>query len=195
MVTGPSGSGKTTLFRVLIGEEKPDSGTAIVDGRNLSRLDASGLAELRHQLGLVFEEPRLVDRLSIIDNVALAADLAGATRSEARERAAACLDRVGMLGYRDCRPRDLSGGERQFVALARALVNDPVLILADEPTLNLDPDYTLEMMRVLTECCAAGATVFMASHDIEALSVLRCRVLLMNGGRMQSEGFGEPAFL
>lgn len=186
-LTGPSGSGKSTLFRVLVGEVIPDSGTVIVNGRNLGRLDAGGIAELRRDLGLVFDQPRLIEGLSVLDNVALAAEVRGRSRSDARRAAEEALERVGLDDAAGCFTRDLCAGEKQRVSLARALVNKPVLILADEPTLGLDPDQALRVLKILTQACRDGATVLMATHDMEALSVMRGRVLLINRGRLDDE--------
>ncbi|HEY2773448.1 MAG TPA: ATP-binding cassette domain-containing protein [Candidatus Binatia bacterium] len=186
-LTGPSGSGKTTLFRILIGEVVPDAGSVVVNGRNLGRLDAGGIAELRRELGLVFEEPRLIEGLTVIENVALAAQVRGSTRIDARRLADEALERVGLDDASGCFARDLCAGEKQRVALARALVHKPVLILADEPTLGLDPDQGLQVLRILTEACADGASVLMATHDMEALSVVRGRVLVMHRGRLSEE--------
>src|SRR5690348_11956948 len=131
-LTGPSGSGKTTLFRVLVGELAPDAGSVVVNGRNMCRLDASGIAELRREIGLIFEEPRLIEGLSVLDNVALAAQVRGRTRMEARSMAEEALEKVGLEDAAGCFARDLCAGEKQRVSLARAIVNRPVLILADE---------------------------------------------------------------
>lgn len=186
-LTGPSGSGKTTLFRILIGEVVPDSGSVVVNGRNLGRLSSAGVAELRRDLGLVFEEPRLIEGLSVLDNVALAAQVRGRSRLEARAMAEEALERVALEDAAGCFARDLCAGEKQRVSLARALVNRPVLILADEPTLGLDPDQALYVLKILTQACRDGATVLMATHDMEALSVLRGRVLVINRGRLNDE--------
>lgn len=186
-LTGPSGSGKTTLFRILVGEVVPDTGSVIVNGRNLGRLDASGVAELRRELGLVFEEPRLIEGLSVIDNVALAAQVRGRSRHDARCMAEEALERVSLDDAAGCFARDLCAGEKQRVSLARALVNRPSLILADEPTLGLDPDQALVVLQILTQACREGATVLMATHDMEVLSVLRGRVLVINRGRMSDK--------
>jgi cell division transport system ATP-binding protein len=186
-LTGPSGSGKTTLFRILIGEVRPDAGTVVVNGRNLGRTDAAGVAEMRRELGLVFEEPRLIEGLSVVDNVALAAEVCGRSRLEARRMAEEALERVGLDDASGCFARDLCAGEKQRVSIARALVNHPVLILADDPTLGLDPDQALYVLKILTQACRDGATVLMATHDMEALSVLRGRVLVMSRGRLVDE--------
>jgi cell division transport system ATP-binding protein len=186
-LTGPSGSGKTTLFRILIGEVRPDAGTVVVNGRNLGRTDAAGVAEMRRELGLVFEEPRLIEGLSVVDNVALAAEVSGRGRLEARRMAEEALERVGLDDASGCFARDLCAGEKQRVSIARALVNHPVLILADDPTLGLDPDQALYVLKILTQACRDGATVLMATHDMEALSVLRGRVLVMSRGRLVDE--------
>lgn len=186
-LTGPSGSGKTTLFRILIGEVRPDAGTVVVNGRNLGRTDAAGVAEMRRELGLVFEEPRLIEGLSVVDNVALAAEVSGRSRLEARRMAEDALERVGLDDASGCFARDLCAGEKQRVSIARALVNHPVLILADDPTLGLDPDQALYVLKILTQACRDGATVLMATHDMEALSVLRGRVLVMSRGRLVDE--------
>jgi cell division transport system ATP-binding protein len=186
-LTGPSGSGKSTLFRVLIGELAPDSGSVVVNGRNLGRLDAAGIAELRRDLGLVFEEPRLIEGLSVVDNVALAAQVRGRSRLESVAMAEEALERVALEDAAGCFARDLCAGEKQRVALARALVNKPVLILADEPTLGLDPDQALCVVKILTQASRDGATVFMATHDMEALSVMKGRVLVIHRGRLSDE--------
>ncbi len=186
-LTGPSGSGKTTLFRILIGEVRPDAGTVVVNGRNLGRTDAAGVAEMRRELGLVFEEPRLIEGLSVVDNVALAAEVSGRSRLEARRMAEEALERVGLDDASGCFARDLCAGEKQRVSIARALVNHPALILADDPTLGLDPDQALYVLKILTQACRDGATVLMATHDMEALSVLRGRVLVMSRGRLVDE--------
>lgn len=186
-LTGPCGSGKTTLFRLLVGELTPDSGTVVVNGRNLGRLDAAGVAELRRDLGLVFEQPRLIEGLSVLDNVALAAQVRGRGRAESHALAEEALERVGLDDAAGCFARDLCAGEKQRVSLARALVNKPVLILADEPTLGLDPEQALHVLKILTEACRDGATVLMATHDMEALAVLRGRVLVIHRGRLSDE--------
>lgn len=186
-LTGPSGSGKTTLFRILIGELRPDAGTVVVNGRNLARLDAAGIAELRREVGLVFEHSRLIERLSVIDNVALAAEVGGRSRAEAHRLAEEALERVALEDAAGCFAADLCAGERRRAGIARALVNRPPLILADEPTLGLDPDQALYVLKILTQACRDGCTVLMATHDLEALSVLRCRVLVMTRGRLIEE--------
>lgn len=186
-LTGPSGSGKTTLFRILIGEITPDAGSVVINGRNLGRLTTAGIAELRRDLGLVFEEPRLIEGLPVLDNVALAAQVRGRSRVESHRLAEEALERVGLEDASGCFARDLCAGEKQRVSLARALVNQPVLILADEPTLGLDPDQALCVLKILTQACSDGATVLMASHDMETLSVVRGRVLVIHRGRLNDE--------
>lgn len=186
-LTGPSGSGKTTLFRVLIGEVTPDAGSVVIGGRNLGRLDAAGIAELRRDLGLVFEQPRLIEGLSVVDNVALAAQVRGHSRADSLAMAEEALERVALEDAAGCFARDLCAGEKQRVSLARALVNKPVLILADEPTLGLDPDQALCVVKILTQATRDGATVLMATHDMEMLSVMKGRVLVINRGRLSDE--------
>ncbi len=186
-LTGPSGSGKTTLFRILVGELTPDAGSIVVNGRNMCRLDAAGIAELRREIGLIFEEPRLIEGLSVLDNVALAAQVHGRSRIDARRMAEEALERVALEDAAGCFARDLCAGEKQRVSLARAIVNQPVLILADEPTLGLDPDQALYVLKVLTECAGDGASVLMATHDMEALSVVRGRILVIHRGRIDEE--------
>jgi cell division transport system ATP-binding protein len=187
LVTGPTGSGKSTLLRILFGDEGFDSGRGIVNGRNLNRLDGHSLASLRRELGLVFQDSRLIDRLPIVDNVSLAAEVAGVARSEARARARQLLEMIGLGDHAEVSPLVLSSGERQRVCLARALVNNPALLLADEPTGSLDPDSSNEILDLLVEVNRSGTTVVVASHDQEALSFLRCRTLFMYEGRMIEE--------
>lgn len=187
LVTGPTGSGKSTLLKVLFGDAGFSSGRGIVNGRNLNRLDGSGLASLRRELGLVFQDARLIDRLPIVDNVSLAAEVAGVPRAEARARARRLLEMIGLGDHAEVSPLVLSSGERQRVSLARALVNKPALLLADEPTGSLDPDASNEILELLAEVNRSGTTVLIATHDQEALALLRCRTLFMYEGRLIEE--------
>jgi cell division transport system ATP-binding protein len=187
VLTGPSGSGKSTLLRILIGEVVPCRGRAVVLGRNLSRLDRPGLAELRRELGLVFDDPRLLVRRTALENVALAAEVAGEPRVEAERLALRALESVGIAELAHCRPSALSKGQGQLVSLARALVNSPSLVLADEPLLHLDTEHAHRILDTLSRECRRGATVVMASHNLALLSSLRCRVLMMAGGRLLEE--------
>ena len=184
LVTGPTGCGKSTLLRILFGEEPLTAGRAIVNGRNLNRLDVSSLAKLRRELGLVFQDARLIDRLTVLENVALAAEVGGMSRMKAAENAAVLLGMMGLVDQAESSPLVLSAGERQRVSLARALVNRPALLLADEPTGNLDPDASLEIIELLEEVNRDGTTVVIATHDQDALAALTCRTLMMFEGRL-----------
>ncbi len=184
LLTGPTGSGKSTLLRILFGAEAPTSGRGVVNGRNLNRLDGVSLAKLRRELGLVFQDSRLIERLSVLENVSLAAEVAGMSHVRAVERAGELLAMIGLSDAADESPRVLSAGERQRVSIARALINRPALLLADEPTGNLDPDASLEIIDLLKEVHRDGTTVLIATHDQDALAALECRMLLMYEGRL-----------
>ena len=187
VVTGPSGAGKSVLVRILFGAETPTEGQGIVNGRNLARLDGPTLAALRRDLGVVSQSSRLIDRLSVLDNVALAAEVAGESRAVSRARAADLLDMVGLSEMADAPGHILSAGERQRVGLARALVNRPSLLLADEPTSSLDPDAAEQILSLLKEVHRDGATVLVATHDEDALASFDCRTLMMYQGRVFEE--------
>jgi cell division transport system ATP-binding protein len=187
LVTGPSGAGKSVLVRILFGAETATDGQGIVNGRNLARLDRPTLAALRRELGVVSQHSRLIDRLCVLDNVALAAEVAGESRAAARARAADLLDMVGLSEVADAPAHILSAGERQRVGLARALVNRPSLLLADEPTSSLDPDSAEQILSLLKEVHRDGTTVLVATHDEEALASFDCRTLMMYHGRVFEE--------
>jgi putative ABC transport system ATP-binding protein len=165
-IMGPSGCGKSTLLYLLGGLERPDAGEIWVAGEQTSRLSESGLARLRrHAIGFVFQAFHLVDELTAAENVELPALLAGASPRSARRRAAELLDRVGLADRSRHLPSALSGGQRQRVAVARALANRPLLVLADEPTGNLDTAATQDLLRLLGELRSAGQTLVIATHD------------------------------
>jgi len=187
LLTGPSGSGKSVLLRMLFGAEALTSGHGVVNGRNLTRLDTATVAALRREIGLVFQDPRLIERLPVIENVALAAEVAGESRTKALARAEEMLDMFELRELAECLPCVLSAGDRQRVGLARALVNHPVLLIADEPTGNLDPDATEQIVAHLKRVHDDGTTVFIATHDESALTLLDCRTLMMCGGRVFEE--------
>ncbi len=183
-LTGPSGAGKTTLLRLLFGAERPSTGQVLVAGRNLARLGRGPIAELRRQVGVIFQDFKLLPERSVFDNVAVTLEIAGASRREIRARVWSILKRLG-LGHRlDHRPRALSGGEQQRVAIARALVNDPPLLLADEPTGNLDPDLALDIMDIIADAHARGTTVMVATHDPHLLERYRHRQLVLERGKL-----------
>jgi cell division transport system ATP-binding protein len=187
LLTGPSGCGKSLLIKILFGAESPTDGQGIVNGRNLARLDGQALAALRRELGVVSQASQLVDRLCVLDNIALAAEVAGESRAEARARAATVLDMVGLSDMAEAPAYVLSAGERQRVGLARALVNRPSLLLADEPTSSLDPDAAEQIITLLKEVHRDGTTVLVATHDEDALASFDCRTLMMYQGRVFEE--------
>ena len=165
-LSGPSGAGKTTLLKLLFREEETTEGQIIVNGRNITRLTGKGIARLRQEIGLVFQEFKLLPTMTALENVSLAAEVVGTPRRESRRKAFHLLRELGLKDKYDARPLTLSGGEQQRVAIARALVNDPVLVLADEPTGNLDADMAEETMRLFLKIHEKGTTVVIATHEI-----------------------------
>jgi cell division transport system ATP-binding protein len=183
-LTGASGAGKTTLLRLLFGAERPSAGQIVVAGRNLSRLTPARISELRREVGVIFQDFKLLPERSVFDNVAVTLEIAGAPRREIRGRVWSILRRLGLGTKLDARPRTLSGGEQQRVAIARALVNDPAVLLADEPTGNLDPELALDIMDIVADAHARGTTVIVATHDPGLLERYRHRRLALEQGRL-----------
>jgi cell division transport system ATP-binding protein len=190
-LTGPSGAGKTTLLRILFAAERCTSGQVLIAGRNVARLTRGQIPELRRQIGVVFQDFKLIDSLSVFENVALTLDVRGVSRRQSSSRVREVLDRVGLAHKANHRPLRLSGGEQQRVAIARALVADPLLVLADEPTGNLDPERSVDIMNLLGDTSARGATVMVATHDPSLLERYRKRVLTLDAGRLV-RGAGGP---
>ena len=181
---GPSGAGKTTLLRLLFRAEQPTEGQIVVSGRNITRLKGQALAAFRRSLGLVFQDFKLIPRISALENVALATDVTGVSWREGRRKAFRLLAELGLKDKYAVLPPALSGGEQQRVAIARALVNDPELVLADEPTGNLDPELAEETMRLFARIHRQGTTVLVATHDHRFLRSFDGRVLMMRQGRL-----------
>jgi cell division transport system ATP-binding protein len=186
VLTGPSGAGKTTLLRLLYAAERPDRGNIIVNRRNVTRLARRRIPEFRRSLGVVFQDFKLLPTKTTFENVAFAQRVLAVPEREVRRRVAEVLKRVGISHRKDALPLQLSGGEQQRVALARALVNEPALILADEPTGNLDDIRAREIMALLFELNADGTTIFLATHDRHLVSLAPGRVLTLDQGRLLS---------
>ena len=190
-LSGPSGAGKTTLLRLLFRAEDASEGQIVVNGRNITRLDGKGVAELRRQLGLVFQEFKLLPTLTALENVALAAQVVGISKHESKRKAFHLLRELGLKDKHDARPPTLSGGEQQRVAIARALVNEPMLVLADEPTGNLDADMAEETMRLFLKIHEHGTTVLIATHDTGVLKRFGCRAVFLQRGELISDSKQE----
>ena len=183
-LTGPSGAGKSTLLRLLLRADRPTSGDIIVNGRNLARMSASQVQAYRRTVGTVFQDFKLIARKTVYDNLALLPRLMGEPESQIRRRALQALSEVGLSGRHDDRPLTLSGGEQQRVSIARALVIEPALVLADEPTGNLDPLLSLEVMCLFSAINARGTTVLVATHDRALIRHLGKRVITLEHGHV-----------
>jgi len=181
-LTGPSGAGKTTLLELIFAAEAPSEGQILVLGRNVARLGAGAVPALRRRVGVVFQDFKLLPDRTVEENVRLALDVVGTPRRDARARVFAMLKSVGLQHRRFHHPLSLSGGEQQRVALARALVNEPEILLADEPTGNLDPDLTIEIMDLIVKASTRGTTVIVATHDHSLIERYGKRVLRLEAG-------------
>jgi cell division transport system ATP-binding protein len=186
-IAGPSGAGKSTLLKLLFREEEPSEGQILIDGKNVTRLPGRQVAQLRRKIGLIFQQFKLLPDLTVLDNVALAAEVIGISRKASRAKAYQLLRELGLKERYDSKPLTLSGGEQQRVAIARALVNDPMLVLADEPTGNLDADVAAETMRLLFEIRAKGATIVVATHDLDLINRYGSRVILLQHGALADD--------
>jgi cell division transport system ATP-binding protein len=182
-LTGPSGAGKSTLLKMIAAMERPSSGALTVNGENIGRLKPSGVPYLRRNLGLMFQQQCLLTDRNVLSNVMLPLLVTGTARADAERRARAALDKVGLLDKAACAPLSLSGGEQQRVAIARAIVNRPQIILADEPTANLDRASADKVMTALHAFHGVGATCLIATHDEHILDGAQ-RVIYLDGGRV-----------
>lgn len=194
-VTGHSGAGKSTLLKLVGLAERPTRGHILVNHADLARVRRGGVATLRRGIGMVFQDHRLLMDRSVFDNVALPLLIAGTARSEIGKRVRAALDKVGLLAREKSPPATLSTGEQQRVGIARAIVAKPPVIIADEPTGNLDPQLSIGIMNLFAEFSAVGTTVLVASHDLFLLKRMNKRALVLDHGRLVDDfrPQGKPA--
>jgi cell division transport system ATP-binding protein len=183
-LVGPSGAGKSTLMKLLIRDELATRGSVVVDGHDLARLPRRMVPRVRRKIGIVFQDFKLLPRKSVRENVAFALEVTGTPRRQIRPSVDRVLALVGLTGQADQLPGQLSGGEQQRSAIARALVHDPRIIIADEPTGNLDPVISWEIIQLLLRINELGVTILMATHDAEVVTALRKRVIALEDGRI-----------
>ena len=183
-LTGPSGAGKSTLLRLLLRQDVPTEGQLVVGGRNLAELTPRQVQAYRRSLGFVFQDFKLLPNKTVLENVALVPRVLGVPPAQRQRRTFQVLKWVGLQHRMSAYPLELSGGEQQRIAIARAIVNDPVIILADEPTGNLDPDLSLEIMNLFREVNARGTTVLVATHDRELIRRVGRRAVTLNHGEI-----------
>lgn len=187
-LVGPSGSGKTTLMKLITGEIQATSGDVVVNDFDMTSIKRRKLPKMRRTLGVVFQDYRLIENMNVYDNVAFAMRVVGAANKDIRQRVPYILELVGLEGREKRMPNELSGGEQQRVAIARALVNSPRMIVADEPTGNLDPVRSLELMLLLEKINEMGTTVLVVTHEKELVNAFSKRVITIDGGKLISDG-------
>ena len=183
-ITGHSGAGKSTLLKLMAAIERPTSGSVIVNGQNIGTLRSRGIPFLRRNFGLVFQDHKLLFDRNAFENVMLPLDITGYDRRESARRARAALDKVGLLHKEKARPITLSGGEQQRLCIARAIVHSPAVLLADEPTGNLDAEYATEIGTLFSDFNQVGVTVVLATHDAQLAQRLNPRIVNIRGGRL-----------
>ena len=183
-IIGASGSGKSTLIKMLYREEKPTSGEILIGGVRVEKLKNRKVYKLRRKLGIVFQDFKLLPKLTAYENVAFALEMYGLTKDEIRDKTLKALDLVGLKDKAKSFPDELSGGEQQRVSIARAIVNSPKLLICDEPTGNLDPEMSMEVMKALEVINELGTTIIMVTHDISIVKKMKKRVVLLDSGRV-----------
>ena len=189
-LVGPSGSGKSTIIKLLTGEVTPTAGRVMVNGFSMSRISDRQIPYMRRTIGVIFQDFRLIPKKTVFDNLSLAMRAVGATPRDIRTRIPYVLELVGLKGMEDRYPDELSGGEQQRVAIARALVNNPSTIVADEPTGNLDPNRSLEIMTLLERINALGTTVVVVTHERDLVNHFDKRVIMIDHGQVNGDGVG-----
>jgi cell division transport system ATP-binding protein len=193
-LTGHSGAGKSTLLKLLMLMERPTSGNLLINGKNLNRLSNSQIPMYRRQVGVVFQNHQLLLDRSVFDNVALPLQVSGYPASEVGRRVRAALDGVGLLDKEQQKPMALSGGEQQRVGIARAVVHKPRILLADEPTGNLDPELSTEIMALFRRFQSVGVTVLIATHDISLINRMQLRIMRLEDGELTDDGGGYGGY-
>ncbi|AAM25156.1 MAG: Cell division ATP-binding protein FtsE [Caldanaerobacter subterraneus] len=183
-IVGPSGAGKSTLIKLLLKEEEPTSGTIIVNKKDITKMKRKEIPYLRRSMGVVFQDFRLLPNKTVFENVAFAMEVVGAHPKEIRRKVPMVLSLVGLSDKADQYPQQLSGGEQQRVALARAIVNEPSILIADEPTGNLDPDTSWEIVKLMAEINKRGTTVVMATHAKDIVDAMKKRVIALEKGNI-----------
>ena len=191
-LTGASGAGKTTLLRLIFREETPNEGQIIVNGRNVAAIPKSKIPFLRRTIGVVFQDFRLIDRKTIFENVAYLPRILGLDGARQKKMAFEALRRVGLAHRMAAFPRELSGGEQQRVAIARSLIAEPEILIADEPTGNLDPDLARDILDLFLEINRRGTTVLLATHDRDTIQRIGRRVLTLAEGRLVADSGADP---
>lgn len=186
-VIGASGSGKSTLIKMLYREEKPTNGEIYVGGVNVAKVKNNKVYKLRRKIGIVFQDYKLLPKLTVYENVAFALEIYGLPTEEIKRKVLKALDLVGLKSRTKSYPDQLSGGEQQRVAIARAIVNSPKLLICDEPTGNLDPDTSLEVMKIIEKINDLGTTIVMATHDREMVDKMKKRVVMLDNGKLAKD--------
>lgn len=186
VLTGPSGAGKTTLLKLIAAIERPTQGSVLVHGQNVGKLTRGAVPYLRRNIGMVFQEGRLLFDRNVFENVILPLRIIGMAHKEAAKRVRAALDKVGLLAKEKAQPITLSGGEQQRLAIARAIVNRPAILIADEPTGNLDPEYAAQLVDMFAAFNQVGVTIVIATHDPHLVARVTSRVLHLRGGVLQT---------
>ena len=187
-LVGPSGSGKTTIMKLITGEIRANDGQIIVNDFDMRRIKRHKLPKMRRTLGVIFQDYRLIENMNVYDNVAFAMRVVGASNKEIKKRVPYVLELVGLEGREKRMPNELSGGEQQRVAIARALVNNPRMIVADEPTGNLDPVRSLELMLLFEKINEMGTTILVVTHEKELVNAFSKRVITIDNGHVISDG-------
>lgn len=187
-LTGHSGAGKSTVLKLIALIERPTSGQVLIDGHNLNRITGNKIAYLRRSIGIIFQQPRLLFDRTVFENVALPLQVAGIEGREVAKRVRAALDKVGLLNKERRNPGILSTGEQQRLGIARAIIHRPPLLIADEPTGNLDPYLAAEIMTLFDQLNQVGVAILLVSHDLGLIATLKHRVLTLKDGRLISDG-------